>query len=83
MKTLGWFNDFHKTRIKLSNRQIWRLLSTGIVKSSKKQTTSSDFIAKEIFVLLQEHYKETKFRWIRKEVVLTVPYWKWRQILLT
>ena len=25
---------------------------------------SSDFIAKEIFVQLQEHYKETKFRWI-------------------
>ena len=21
-KTLGWFNDFHKTKIKLSNRQI-------------------------------------------------------------
>ena len=39
-------------------------------------------IAKEIFVHLQEHYKETKFRWIRKQVIRTVRCWKWGQILL-
>ena len=43
---------------------------------------SSDFIVKEIFVQLQKHYKETKFRSIHKQDIQTVPYWKWWQILL-
>ena len=60
-KTLGWFYVFHKTKIKLSNRQIvFNTFEDSSPLRLSNPLKSSDFIAKEIFVQLQEHYKETK-----------------------
>ena len=83
-KTLGWFNDYDKTRIQLSNRQI----SFNTFEDSSPSQLSNplnrrlrllNVLQKE---LLQKHYKETKFKGSFMQVVSTVLYCKLWQTLL-
>ena len=72
-KTLGRFHDFHKTKIKLSNRQIVLntfedsspLESSNPLKSSPRLL----FLSQKKYLCTCKGIQEAKFRLIREQVI--------------